>query len=101
MPLNVHKPIPYALSSWSPGTEVLYKCCECGQTVNFYSNLELFCHHCGNQIDWSDSPKHCSNEFKLKYDNLVYEQSAYVRGKRPQDEKLVELLRNFYFGNER
>lgn len=99
--LNPHKPIPYALSMWSPGTEVFYKCSECGQNFKMFGNRELFCHNCGLKQDWSDSPKHCSEEFKQLYDKLVYEQGAHVRGNRPQDEKLVELLTNFYFGSQR
>jgi hypothetical protein len=86
---------------WSPGTEVFYKCSECGQTFKMFGNKELFCHNCGLKQDWSDSPQHCSKEFKDKYDNLVYEQSANVRGDRPQDVQLLELLRNFYFGTQR
>ena len=25
-----HRPIPYALSQWDSGTEILYKCAKCG-----------------------------------------------------------------------
>lgn len=98
---NPHKPIPYALSMWSPGTEVFYKCSECGQTFKMFYNKELFCHNCGLKQDWSDSPQHCSNEFKDQYDDLVYNQFARVNGSRTQDEQLVELLRDFYFGKRR
>lgn len=98
---NPHKPIPYALSMWSPGTEVFYKCSECGQTFKMFYNKELFCHNCGLKQDWSDSPQYCSNEFKDQYDDLVYNQFARVNGSRTQDEQLVELLRDFYFGKRR
>ena len=98
---NKHQPIPYALSMWSPGTEVFYKCAECGQDFKMFSNRELFCHNCGLKQDWSNSPKHCSAEFKQLYDTLVYDQGAYVRGNRPQDEQLVTILREFYFGERR
>ena len=99
--LNPHKPIPYALSMWSPGTEVFYKCSECGQDFKMFGNRELYCHNCGLKQDWSDSPKHCSEEFKQLYDKLVYDQGAHVRGNRPQDEQLVTILREFYFGQRR
>ena len=98
---NPHKPIPYALSMWSPGTEVFYKCSECGQTFKMFYNKELFCHNCGLKQDWSDSPQNCSKEFKDQYDDLVYNQFARVKGSRTQDEQLVELLRDFYFGKRR
>lgn len=101
MGLNPHKPIPYALSMWAPGTEVFYKCCECGQSFKMFGNKELFCHSCGLKQDWSDSPQHCSKEFKDEYDDLVYNQYARVKGNRPQDEALVALLRDFYFGQRR
>lgn len=99
--LNPHKPIPYALSMWGSGTEVLYKCCECGQTFKIFGNHELFCHNCGLKQDWSDSPSNCSEEFKKEYDKLVYEQHAHIRGSKPQDEQLVTLLGDFYFGVRR
>lgn len=99
--LDSHKPVPYALSTWSPRTEVFYRCSECGQDFRMFGDRELFCHNCGLKQDWSDSPKHCSEEFKDEYDDLVYNQMAHVRGSRPQDEKLVALLRDFYFGERR
>lgn len=101
MKLDPHKPIPYTLSMWSPGTEIFYKCSECGQTFKFFAEKELFCHNCGLKQDWSTSPKHCTDEFKKEHDNLVYEQGAYLRGTRPQDEQLVALFRDLYFGVRR
>lgn len=94
-------PIPFGLSQWNSGHEVLYKCAKCGQEFRFYSNHEKFCHECGQEQDWSNSPIKCSDEFKEAYCKLVYEQHAYHKGSRPQDEELRRLLCKFYLGEFR
>jgi hypothetical protein len=98
---NPHKPIPYALSMWAPGTEVFYKCSACGQTFKMFYNQEHFCHNCGLEQDWSDSPRYCSESFKNEYDELVYNQHAHTNGEREQDNALVKLLSDFYFAIKR
>lgn len=99
--MNVHKPIPHSLSQWGSGTEVLYQCPKCGTNLAILGNNEKYCHECGNKLDWSDSPKYCSEDFKKKYDELRYKQYAFVRGKEPKDEELRKLLWQFYKGEFR
>ena len=69
MKLDEHKPIPCRISDWDSMTEIIYCCQKCGQNFNFYSNKELFCHHCGNEINWDCVPIHCSKEFSEDYFN--------------------------------
>lgn len=99
--LDPHKPIPYALSQWDSRTEVFYKCSECGQSFKMFGNKELFCHNCGLRQDWSDSPQNCSQEFKDKYEDLVYNKHAHIRGSKPEDTELRRLLFDFYSGTKR
>lgn len=99
--MSDNKPIPYALSQYGSCTEVLYKCASCGADFRILGHQELYCHRCGAEQDWSDSHKYCSQEFKLKYNNLVYDQHAYLSGEREQDKELVKLMYSFYRGEFR
>lgn len=98
-----HRPIPYALSQWDTGTEILYKCAKCGCDFRILSHQENYCHQCGLKLDWTRSPRYCSPEFKKRYDELVYEHHAiFGRGATDEgneyDKELFELLRDLYFG---
>lgn len=96
--MNYHKPIPHSLSRYGSGTEVLYKCAKCGTDFRILGKYEAFCHGCGNEQDWSDSPQYCSEIFKKRYDDLVYKRYAFIRGKRKVDKELMELMWQFYKG---
>ena len=96
MSKNKLRPIPYALTQWDSRREVFYKCPVCGQTFKFFSLTELFCHNCGQEIDWSGMPKYCSEEFQKQYEKLVYEEHAFIKGERACDEQLRELMFKLY-----
>jgi hypothetical protein len=99
--MSDNKPIPYALSQYGSCTEVLYKCASCGADFRILGHHELYCHRCGAEQYWSDSPSYCSQEFKQQYGNLVYERNAFLRGEREQDKELVKLMYSFYKGEFR
>ena len=90
------KPIPYQLSQWDSRTEIFYKCPDCGQDFRFFGSKEKFCHDCGCAIDWSTSERFCTPEFQQQYEELVYNQHAYISGKRSQDIRLFNLFYNLY-----
>lgn len=74
------KPIPWRLSQWGSGTEIIYKCPSCATSFNFYGNNELFCHNCGTPINWA-VPISVSEEFAQKYHNASYqEQQKMLKG---------------------
>lgn len=99
--MNKYKPIPHSLSQYGSGTEVLYMCQKCGADFRILGNQEAYCHRCGAKQDWSDSPEYCSENFRKKYDDLVYSKHAYFYGKRKIDEELRELFFRFFKGELR
>jgi len=62
------KPIPFQLAMWYESSEMLYKCPKCGCDLRILGDLENHCHGCGVKLDWSDSPRDCSDEFRVKYE---------------------------------
>lgn len=98
-----HRPIPHQLSMWNTGTEILYKCAQCGTDFRILGRGESYCHGCGLKLDWSKSPKYCSEEFKQEYDSLVYDNHAILYRAETElateyDKQLFELMRDLYFG---
>ncbi len=35
------------------GKDVIYQCPKCKQLFSILGNTELYCHHCGQALDWS------------------------------------------------
>jgi len=61
------KPIAYRISQFAGYTEVLYKCPICNTSFHLYGSDELFCHACGQSIDWDvvislNKPCDCFND---------------------------------------
>lgn len=100
--MDLHKPLPKRLSQWGSGTEIIYMCPVCFCDFRIYGNKELYCHECGNMIQWKNIPTHCSEEFKKQYDELVYKK--YARMGKPDDKQtpddiaLTELMFKLYKG---
>lgn len=98
-----HRPIPYALSQWNTGTEVLYKCAKCGCDFRILGQHEHYCHLCGVKLDWTKSPVHCSEQFKSEYDSLVYDNYAILSRASTElstdyDKQLFNMMHDMYFG---
>ena len=89
--LNPRKPIPYQLSMWNTMTEIFYKCAVCGQNFKFYFNDEHYCHNCGNEIDWTNVPHYCTEEFKNRYNKLVYDEHMPYNS-----EQVIKLMYEIY-----
>lgn len=51
--MNKQKPIATDISQWNNCTEIIYKRPRCGQEFRTLGSYELFCHHCGLEIDWN------------------------------------------------
>jgi len=47
------KPIAYRISQFGSCTEIVYKCPVCNTSFHIYGSDELFCHTCGQAIDWN------------------------------------------------
>lgn len=47
------KPVAFALSQWNSQKEILYMCPKCKTDFRILGNKELYCHHCGQKLDWS------------------------------------------------
>ncbi|MBQ2389747.1 MAG: hypothetical protein II305_06810 [Clostridia bacterium] len=92
------KPIPHSLSQYGSGTEVLYRCANCGADFRILGKHETFCHGCGVKQDWENSPIYCSEQFKEMYNELVYKKHAYIQRNRDVDKELKQLLYRFYEG---
>lgn len=99
--LDLHKPIPYSLSMWNGGREVFYKCAKCGTTFHILSDLERYCHYYGIKLNWTDSPRYCSEEFKKAYDDLRYNKHTYTGETKEVDAQLRSLLYDYYLGKFR
>ena len=96
-----YKPIPHSLSQYGSGTEVLYRCANCGTDFRILGKYEAFCHGCGVKQDWENNPIYCSEQFKEMYNELVYKKHAYIQGNRDVDKELKQLLFRFYKGELR
>ena len=92
------KPIPHSLSQYGSGTEVLYRCANCGTDFRILGKYETYCHGCGVKQDWENSLIYCSEQFKEMYNELVYKKHAYIQGNRNIDKELKQLLYRFYEG---
>lgn len=98
-----NRPVPFELSLWGNGQEIIYKCPSCGMDFRILSDHEKYCHNCGLKLDWTNSPRYCSNEFKEKYHDLVLEHSAILSRASTDlandyDRELLRLFQDLYFG---
>lgn len=96
-----HKPIPHSLSQYGSGTEVLYRCANCGTDFRILGKYEAFCHGCGAKQNWENSPIYCSEQFKEMYNELVYKKHARISINAGANKELKQLLYRFYIGEIR
>ena len=93
------KPIPFTLSQWGSGTEILYKCPKCGQEFRILGNHEKYCHNCGQGIEWEGVPVRCSTAFKQLWDPVYYGSGEYdMMDYKVRKQILVELMHKIYIG---
>ena len=60
-------PIPYSLSQWGSGTEVFYKCPECGCDMRVLGHRQKYCYECGQKLDWEFCLLYAGEETKEAY----------------------------------
>ena len=92
------RPIPYQLSQYGSGTEILYKCANCGADFRILGRQHDFCHKCGTKQNWEISPQYCSPEFKEEYDFLRYMWCSCIDRSCEFDEKIKRLFFSLYKG---
>ena len=63
-------PIPERIASF-PNRQIIYLCPNCRTSFQFFGPSELFCHHCGQPIDWTNSSANCTEHFADIYHNSV------------------------------
>lgn len=68
MPRKEEKPIPYDFSDWEDRREVVYKCPSCTQSFKIFGRYERYCHNCGLKIKWTDMPRRCTDDQRLRLD---------------------------------
>ena len=85
--MKYHRPYPTRISQWNNMDEIIYECPNCGTSFAFYSNQELFCHHCGTEINWKDIPIHCPENIKKMYHN-----ADTIEGRERAMEELLTWL---------
>ena len=64
-------PIPERISDWDTTREIIYLCPACHTSFAFFGHNELFCHHCGQPIDWTNSSANCTEHFADIYHNAI------------------------------
>lgn len=78
---SVRKPLLDRISNWDDGSELIYKCSNCGVSFGFYGDEENFCHNCGIKIDWDNVPRHCSEKISSLYHNADCEKKKAIINK--------------------
>lgn len=65
-------PIPYRISDWNTGDEILYRCPQCACDFRILSNQEYYCHNCGLKINWDNVPIYLTPEQLIEYNKIRY-----------------------------
>lgn len=64
-------PIPYRISDWNNGDEILYRCPQCACDFRILSDQEHYCHNCGLKINWDNVPRYLTPEQLIEYNNKI------------------------------
>ena len=86
-------PVPYSLSQWNSGTEILYMCPTCGCDLRMLGNIQNYCYKCGQKFDWRELPKYCSEEFKAEYRSI---ENKYANNEIAYEEMTAQQKEMFF-----
>ena len=82
------------------GKEIIYQCPKCKQFFNILGHTELYCHHCGQALDWSHVlerlPTSCPSDMAhkskiLKEINNIQLENSKIKGENNEQRNDINI----------